>query len=88
MDAGVSEASTVEDIASFTVAQQNSVQGKVVKVGEIADIYSKRRERHPKEQDCIIADSSSRSRNVLWEADVGRLQEGKSYRITILRSSK
>ena len=58
MGAAVSEASTVEDIASFTVAQQISVEGKVVKVGEIVDIYSKRRECHLKKQDCIIADSS------------------------------
>ena len=41
MDAGVSEVSMVEDIASFTVTQQILVRKKLKKLGEIADIYSK-----------------------------------------------
>ena len=81
MNACVREALTVEDTTSSTVTQQISVQGKEVKVGEIVNSCSKRREYHLKKQDCIIADSSSHSRIVFWEADVWRLQEGKSYRL-------
>lgn len=34
-----------------------------------------------RKQDCVVGDSSACGRVVLWEQDVGKLNEGESYKL-------
>ena len=56
-----------------------TVIGKVIKVDPLDEVRSKEGKPLSK-QDCVIADCGAMCRVVSWEADVGKLKKGKSYR--------
>ena len=63
--------------------QHVEVSGKVVKVGPVVPVMSKRQDRQTlKKQDCVLADSNAGVRIVLWEGDVNRLTEGQCYKLS------
>ena len=71
----------VEEVAKLSVNQHITVVGKVVKVGVPGEVTSKLYNKQLMKQECIVRDSNGSCRIVLWETDVGKLNEGKSYRL-------
>ena len=74
----------VTDVHSLNASQLVNVVGKIVKVGKSSEVHSKGRGKDLRKQECIIGDSGSRCRVVLWEGDVGKLKEDASYRLNNL----
>ena len=74
----------VTDVHSLNASQLVNVVGKIMNVGKSFEVHSKRRGKDLRKQECIIGDSGSRCRVVLWEGDVGKLKEDASYRLNDL----
>lgn len=69
----------LDELRNVKANQFVTVVGKVIRVEASVEVRSK--EGKPlMEQDCVIADSSATCRIVLWEAHIGKLKDGVSYR--------
>lgn len=73
----------LSDVPQQSVSQLITVVCKVVKLSDICDTQCKT--KILKKQECIVSDHSDTIRVVLWENDCGKLQEGKSYRLSNFR---
>lgn len=71
----------IGDIDSIAVGQEVNVCGKVVKVNDVSSV-KKKDGKELKKQDTIIGDHKGACRLVLWESDVNKLEEGKSYKVS------
>ena len=71
----------VEEVAKLAVNQHITVVGKVVKVGVAGEVTSKHYNKQLMKQECIVGDRNGSCRIVLWEKEIGKLHEGKSYRL-------
>ena len=69
----------VTDVHSLNASQLVNIVGKIVKVGKIFEVHSKRKGKELRKQECTIGDSGSRCHVVLWEGDVGKLKEDACY---------
>ena len=75
------EVSAVGDISTLAANQCISITIKVITVGESKEVQS-RQDKPLTKQDCVVGDSTGRCRVVLWENDVGKLNEGCCYKLT------
>ena len=69
----VVEVSKVKELASF---ERVTVQEKAVRVDDSIDVSGGKRK-----QDILVADASGNVRLTVWEAEVGNVKEGASYRL-------
>ena len=54
----------------------------LMKVGDRSEVKSKRQEKAlMKQKDCIVSDSTGSCQIVLWQNDVGKLEEGCCYKL-------
>lgn len=68
----------MNDLSSLVVKQQVIAKLKV-KTVDAAETVNNREGKELEKQDCVVGDESGCSRIVLW--DVGRLEEGRSYKL-------
>ena len=80
-----SATATSLEVNTISVNQLINVSVKVSKVSNPSQVTSKNFNLLTK-QDCILKDSSSTIRVVLWESDVGKLIEGTSYKFSKIMS--
>ena len=69
----------LSELDSVGVNQQVTVSVKVVSVSAGETVSTKSGEK--KKQDCRVGDASASTRLVVWESDVGSLEEGQCYKI-------
>lgn len=69
----------MEELGDLSVGQEVVVRVKVVKVGEMQKVVSKKKGIELRKVDCVVGDSSGSGCIVLWEDDVGKLVQGNSY---------
>lgn len=69
----------VEELADMSSGQEVAVNIKVVKLGKIENVTSKRRGSELRKMECMVADSTGSCRLVLWEDDVSKLKQNMSY---------
>ena len=75
------DAIQMNDLSSLSVGQHVTVTVKVKTVEPVEKVKN-RDGKELSKQDCVVGDSSACGRVVLWEQDVGRLEEGESYKLT------
>ena len=71
---------TAEELSTIAVNQLVTLIGKVIRVDPSEKVTSKKGEKLIK-QDCIIKDTKSLCRIVLWEGNEGKLTKDKSYKL-------
>ena len=70
----------INDVGSITTDQKVTVTVKVLSVDPPQQVKT-RDGKNLGKQDCVVGDSDGCGRVVLWEEDVGKLEEGTSYRL-------
>lgn len=70
----------MNDLCSLTPSQRVTVTVKVKTVDALEKVKN-REGKELEKRDCVVGDSSACGRVVLWERDVGRMVEGRSYRL-------
>ncbi len=79
-DAGVDV--NIEDLEKLAVNQFITVCAKAVVVHGPESVDSKKTWRNLTKQECIVGDATGTIRIVLWQQDVGKLEEDHSYKIS------
>lgn len=69
----------INDLASLATDQLVTVMVKAIVIDAPETVTN--RGHQLTKQDCIIGDSSGNGRVVLWEQDVGKMEETKSYKL-------
>ena len=72
---------SIENVLEMPVDQSIAVIGKVVRVQPAVAVTSKHHGKPLHKQDCTIRDKKGSIRIVLWQDNIDKLMEGKSYRI-------
>ena len=80
MDAEKDKVVTTEDLPAIAVNETISIVGKIVHVDQPIEINSKKGQKLTK-QDCLLKDTKSTCRIVLWEENVGKLTRGTSIKL-------
>ena len=75
-----SRATKIAEIVDLTVNQGVGVVCNIVKVNDVA-VVRKSDAKELQKQDIVIGDETGSCRLVLWEDDVGSLEEGKSHHL-------
>lgn len=75
----VEKTTKMEELGDLSVGQEVVVRTKVVKVGEVQKVVSKKKGTELLKVDCVVGDSSGSERIVLWEENVGKFVQGRSY---------
>ena len=75
---------SMNDIASLATNQLVTVMVKATIVNAPETVKNRDGNELTK-QDCIIADSAGTAKVVLWEQDVGKMKETKSYKLLSVR---
>ena len=70
----------ITEVDKISVNEKVTVQGKVVKLEETVTVR-KSVSGSLQKRDCIVSDGSAAIRLVLWEKDVDRVCEGKSFQL-------
>ena len=83
---GCLEMSSLGNMGSVSLNDMVICSGKVVKVEKPCQVMSRGQDKKQlTKQDCTFADAKGSVRIVLWEGDVGRLDSGKSYKISKMK---
>jgi len=69
----------VMQVKGVAVGEKVSLKCKIIKVSEPEIVTKKATGKQLKKQNVIVADESGQCRLVLWESDVGGLEEGRTY---------
>ena len=72
----------VEEIENISLTEAVNVVVKVVAVEKPHNVRAANSWRELTKQDCVVGDVTETVRVVLWEEDVGKLDEDRSYKLT------
>ena len=70
----------MNDVSTVTIDQAVTVTVKVISVEPPQEVKN-RDGKILKKQDCVVGDCDGCGRVVLWEEDVGNMEEGRSYKL-------
>ena len=76
------EVSSVDEMLKLAQNALVSVVAKVSEVKPAEKILKKNKMSHVTKQDCVIGDSNSACKLVLWEDRIGALEKDKTYKFT------
>ena len=71
----------LDELQSLSANQHVCVTGKVTRIGDTTEVTSKNKGKPLLKQDCSLKDSKGSIRIVLWENDIGKLQDDTSYKL-------
>jgi len=75
------EVQTLEEIKGVAEHQQVTIVGKIVSISKAEEVVVKATGKQLKKQEFTISDTTAALRGVAWEKQLGKLEEGKSYKI-------
>ena len=81
LDPSESKNVSVDEIENISLTQTVNVVVKVISVEKPGSVRAVNSWRELTKQDCIVGDDTESIRIVLWERDVGSLEEDRSYKM-------